>query len=98
MHRRTFLAASSLAPLARAAEPEHPKNASYHLVYYYMRNGTQVERTTQYLQKVWLPAAQRAGIGPLGFFSPVLAERAPFILSIASYSSFGAIESAHNKI
>ena len=88
MHRRTFLATSSLAPLARAAEPEQAKNAFYHLVYYYMRNGAQVERTTQYLQKVWMPAAQRAGIGPLGFFSPVLGERAPFILSLASLSVF----------
>ena len=66
MHRRTFLATSSLAPLARAAETEQPKNAFYHLVYYYMRNGSQVDRTTQYLQKVWMPAAQRAGIGPVG--------------------------------
>lgn len=98
MHRRTFLATSSLAPLARAAEPEQPKNAFYHLVYYYMRNGSQVDRTTQYLQKVWMPAAQRSGIGPLGFFSPVLGERAPFILSLASYPSFSAIEVSHHKI
>ena len=63
-----------------------------------MRNGTQMERTSQYLQKVFMPAAQRAGIGPLGFFGPVLAPRAPFILSISSYPSFAAIESAHDKM
>jgi hypothetical protein len=98
MQRRTFLATSSLAPLARAAEPEQPKNAFYHLVYYYMRNGTQVERTTQYLQKAWMPAAERAGIGPMGFFSPVLGDRAPFILSLATYPSFSAIEALQQKL
>src|ERR1044072_8271708 len=98
MNRRSFLATSSLAPLARAAEPESPRNAFYHLLYFYMRNGSQVDRTSQYLEKVWMPAAQRAGIGPVGFFSPVLGERAPFILSLASYPSFAAIETSHNKI
>ena len=44
-----------------------------------------------------MPAAQRAGIGPIGFFGPVLAERAPFILTLASYPSFAAIEASYDK-
>lgn len=75
-----------------------PKRAFLELRYFKMRNGRQVERTTAYLQKGWLPAAGRAGIGPLGFFAAVVAPDAPFILSLASYPSFAAIEEAHYKI
>jgi hypothetical protein len=98
MHRRNFLAASAAAGLAGAAPAEAPKNAFFHLLYFYMRQGTQVSRTTAYLKDVWLPAAQRNGIGPVGFFSPVFAERSPFILSLASYPSFSAIESSHARM
>jgi hypothetical protein len=98
MQRRKFLTASAIAPLAHAADPEPARNAFYHLLYFYMRNGSQVDRTTQYISKTWLPAAQRAGIGPLGFFSPVIGERGPYILSLASYPNFAAIETAHNKL
>jgi hypothetical protein len=62
-----------------------------------MRNGSQVERTTAYLRDVFAPAAKRHGIAPVGFFSPVFGERAPYILSIATYPSFAAFESVHKK-
>ena len=74
------------------------KRAFFELRYFKMRNGHQVDRTTTYLQKGWLPAATRAGVHPLGFFSAVVAPDAPFILSLASYSSFAAIEAAHEAI
>jgi hypothetical protein len=74
------------------------KRAFLNLRYYKMRNGHQVDRTTSYLQKGWLPAAARAGIQPVGFFSAVVAPEAPFILSLASYPSFEAIAAAHEKI
>ena len=62
-----------------------------------MRNGSQVERTTAYLRDTFLPAAKRNGMGPVGFFSPVFGERAPYILSLASYPGFAAIETMHAK-
>jgi len=74
------------------------KRAFLELRYFKMRNGRQVERTTSYIQKGWLRAATRAGIGPLGFFAAVVAPDAPFILSLASYPSFAAIEAAHQSI
>jgi hypothetical protein len=98
MQRRDFLAASAAAGMAGAAQADAPKNAFYHLLYFYMRTGPQVERTTAYLRDVWMPAAKRAGIGPVGFFSPVFGERSPYILSLASYPSFGAIETAHARM
>jgi hypothetical protein len=98
MQRRSFLTATAAAGLAPAAQSEPPANAWFHLLWFYMRNGTQVQRTTDYLRDVWLPATKRNGIGPVGFFSPVFGERAPYILSLASYPSFAAIETAHGKI
>lgn len=98
MNRRTFLAASTAAGLTTAASAqESPKNSIYSLYYFYMRNGTQVERTTAYLRDTFAPAAKRNGIGPVGFFSPLVGERAPYILSIVSYPSFAAIETSHQK-
>jgi len=97
MQRRKFLAAPLGAGLLQA-QAGAPKRAFIDLRYFKMRNGRQVERTTNYLQKGWLPAAGRAGIGPVGFFSAVVAPDSPFILSLASYPSFAAIEAAHDKV
>ena len=91
MKRRHFLTTTP-AGLA-AADP--PKNSLFHLVWFYMRTGSQVERTTQYLNAVFLPAARRAGLGPIGFFSPVIGERSPYILSLVTYPSFAAMETVH---
>src|SRR6476646_2113200 len=98
MNRRKFIAASSAAGMYTAAAAENsPKNSIYTLFYFYMRNGPQVERTTAYLRDTYLPAARRNGMGPVGFFSPVFGERAPYILSLASYPGFAAIEATHAK-
>ena len=97
MKRRQFVTGMAASGLANPAAADPPKNQIFHLLYFYMRTGSQVERTTQYLSTVFLPAARRAGLGPLGFFSPVIGERSPYILSLAAYPSFAAIETIHNK-
>ena len=74
------------------------KRAFFAMRYYRMRSGPQVERTTRYLQHGWLPAAQRAGIGPLGFFNSLIGPGSPFILSLASYPSLAAIEAGRDKL
>jgi hypothetical protein len=98
MKRRNFLAASAATGLVGAAQPETARNAYFHLVYFYLRQGPQVQRTNEYLRDVWLPAAKRNDIGPVGFFSPVYGERTPYVLSLASYPSFAAIEAARNRL
>ena len=97
MKRRNFVSASAGAMMAAAAETESLKTQIFHLVYFYMRTGSQVDRTTQYLGNVFLPAAKRAGLGPIGFFSPVIAARSPYILSLACYPSFASIETIHGR-
>ena len=102
MKRRTFLSASAAVGLytgTRSGEAagDSPRNAFYGLLHFYMRSGNQVDRTTQYLKNVYLPAARRAGLGPVGFFSPIVGERSPFILSMASYPSWASIETFNFK-
>src|SRR5689334_4206590 len=99
MKRRQFVTAAASTTLASAASPADPlKNSLYHLVWYYMRNGTQTERTQRYLSAAFLPAARRAGVGPCGFFSPVIGERSPFVLSLVTYPSYAAVETIHAKM
>ena len=97
MKRRTFVTASAAAGLYADPPADPPHNSYFHLLYFYMRTGTQVDRTTEYLSGVFLPAAKRAGLAPVGFFSPIVGERSPFILSLASYPSLSAMEAIHNK-
>jgi hypothetical protein len=98
MNRRRFLAASTASGLSTAAAAESsPTNSIYSLYYFYMRNGTQVERTTAYLRDVFAPAAKRNGMGPVGFFNPMFGERTPCIVSIAVYPSWSAVETVREK-
>jgi len=98
MHRRNFLTVSTAATLAGAAPAAPLKNAWFSLLYFYLRQGTQVSRTTAYLKNVWMPAATHAELGPLGFFSPVFDERSPYILSMLSFPSLASMEAAHNRL
>jgi hypothetical protein len=100
MTRRRFVsaAASSGLTAAAAAPADPPQISYYHLQYFYMRSGPQVERTTAYLRDGYLPAARRAGISPVGFFNPVIGERSPFILRIAAYSSWTAIQASNARL
>jgi len=49
------------------APGESGKNAIFELRYYRMRNSAQIQRTSDFLVKYYLPAAQRAGFGHLDF-------------------------------
>lgn len=98
MNRRKFLAASSAAGLSASAAEGMPKNSIYSLAYFYMRSGSQVDRTTAYLRETYAPAAKRNGVATLGFFSPVVGERSPYILSLAVYPSFAAVDTVHQKL
>lgn len=97
MNRRSFLSTAA-SGAAMPAETPSAAPAYYHLLWHFMRNGTQVERTTKYLSDAFLPASRRAGAGTAGFFSAVVAPQSPFILSIVSYPSLAAFESVQAKL
>jgi len=98
MHRRQFIGAAASSGLAAAPVSAAQQKAVFELRYYRMRNGSQTQRTSDFLSKHFLPAAERLGIGPLGFFGAVIAEGSPFILSLASYPSAAAFESGIERL
>jgi hypothetical protein len=71
------MGAAASAGLAAVPAAAAQQNAIFELRYYHMRNGSQTQRTADFLGKHFLPAAQRLGIGPLGFFSAVDRRRQP---------------------
>ena len=98
MHRRQFVGAAASAGLAAAPVAAAQQNAFFELRYYHMRNGSQTQRTSDFLSKYFLPAAQRLGIGPLGFFGAVIAEGSPFILALVSYPSAEAFAGSVERL
>ncbi len=98
MHRRQFAKAAASAGLAAIPAAAAPPNAFFELRYYHMRTGSQTQRTSDFLSKYFLPAAQRLGIGPLGFFGAVIAEGSPFILALISYPSAAAFASSTERL
>lgn len=99
MNRRHFLtgsAASWAVTHRMAAAPSNP--AFFELRYYRLRNGPQIERTNQFLSKTYLPAAIRAGAGPVGFFGGLVAPQMPFVLALTGFRNLSAMESALNRM
>ena len=96
MNRRNLITAA--AALSVPAPGETSKNAIFELRYYRMRNGAQLQRTSDFLSKYYMPAAQRAGFGPLGFFNQLVADQGPFVLVVTSYPSISAIEAGTEKM
>jgi len=90
MQRRQFISTAASAGLAAVPAAAAPANSFFELRYYYLRTGSQTKRTDEFLSKCYLPAAQRLGIGPLGFFAPVIAAESPFTLVLTSYPSAAA--------
>ena len=81
-----------------SAPASAPASAIIELRYFYMRNGKQAERTNDYLKKGWLPAAQRAGVGPVGFFNSVVAAESPFVLTLTSFVSLAGMGELARKL
>ena len=86
------------AAAAAATSSAMNNKAIYELRYIRMRNGTQIQRTSDFLSKYLLPAAKRAGLGPVGLFNALIAEQSPFVLSLTSYASLAAMETTMDKL
>lgn len=85
--------------LLDSAAADVTTNSIIELRYLHMRNTAdeQMRRTTEFLKTTAVPALKRAGIGPLGFFSSVIAPESPFILALAAFPSLAAMEAARRK-
>src|SRR5260370_15623801 len=96
MNRRNLI--RGVAALPMPAPAAKPMTAIFELRYFRLRNGAQIRRTSDFLSKYYLPAAQRLGIGPLGFFNALIGEQSPFVLSVTSFPSLSAMETALDKM
>src|ERR1700676_157931 len=96
MSGRSLITAAAALSVPAAGAPV--KNAIYELRYFRMRNGAQIQRTSDFLAKFYLPAAQRLGIGPMGLFNALIGEQSPFVLALTSYGSLAAMETAMEKM
>jgi NIPSNAP len=99
MTRRKFVptlaAAGSLVATAQAKPPSIYEIRTIHL-----RNtlDNQRSRLTTFLEHAALPAFTRAGIAPCAYFVSMIAEETPFVMTIASYPSLGAMEQQRAKL
>lgn len=100
MTRRNMLGATIGGGAALATAEEAPRRAFFELRFYYMRNSltNQVQRTTDFVTKEYAPAARRAGVGPVGIFSAVIAPESPFLLVVAGYPSLAAMQGSLDKL
>ena len=83
---------------AQAQTPAATLRGILELRYFHLRAGRQVEKTTAYLQHGLLPAWERAGIRPTGCFSTLIGPDTPFMMTVASYASLAAFETAREKL
>jgi hypothetical protein len=91
MHRRTFMQAAVAATAANAAA-QPPKPQYFQLQYFYLRNGTQPQRVSDFFQHTYAPALSKQGLPPFGFFQPVIGEASPYWLVLLSLPTLDAIE------
>src|SRR3954464_9629131 len=98
MNRRRFVGTAASAGIASSsAVAAGGENAVFELRYFWLRNGNQVQRTSDFIAKGYMPAAKRAGAGTMGFFAALIAENAPFLLAVTSYPSLAAMEATMKK-
>lgn len=96
-----MLKSAALAAAAgQAGKAAKTENAMIELRYFYLRNNADNmrQRVSDFLAKHWIPANQRAGVGPMGFFGNLIAPGGPFVLAVRSYPSLYAMEQAWDKV
>lgn len=98
MNRRNFVTAAASAGVAAVPASAAARNAIFEMRWFRMRNGSQVQRTNEFLGKCYAPAAKRLGIGPIGFFNAIIGEQSPFVLALTAYPSFQAAGEADGRM
>lgn len=108
MNRRDFLAATATATAVTAAlapagagaadaAPAAPREY-YELRRYHLRRGPRQKMFEDYLKQAYLPAAGRAGVGPIGVFHVMLGPDSPSIYVLAPYKSLEDIATVPAKL
>ena len=100
MKRRTFAASAAASLTAATAQQSSRKNAIFEIRTFQLRNGSdsQMQSLSEFFKDTVLPSAQRAGIGPMGFFANLVAPNGPFLTVLSSFPSLAGMESAMAKL
>jgi hypothetical protein len=98
MNRRDFFSAGAVAVSGAAVSQAATQRSIFEVRYIRMRNGPQVQRTNEFFEKHMTPSLKRAGAGPMGFFSALIAPEAPFLMSVIAFPSLAAMESVAQKL
>ena len=99
MTRRKFVPALAVGgSLISSAQSKAP--SIYEIRTIHLRNtlDNQRSRLTDFLEHAAAPAFSRAGIAPCAYFGSMIAEETPFVMTIASYPSLGAMEQQRAKL
>jgi hypothetical protein len=99
MTRRTFVPSLAVGgSLISSAQSKAP--SIYEIRTIHLRNtlDNQRSRLTDFLEHAAVPAFERAGIAPCAYFGSMIAEETPFVMTIASYPSLGAMEQQRAKL
>jgi len=99
MTRREFVpAVAAGGALLASAETKPP--SIYEIRTIHLRNTPENQRSrlTDFLQHVAAPAFARSGIGPCAYFAGSIGEGTPFVMTVASYPSWAAMEQQRAKL
>ena len=98
MNRRYFLVAAAPAGASLATAAPNATRNVIELRYFHMRTNAdnQMQRSSEFL-RASAAASKRSGATVLGFFGSIIADRSPFILSLAAFPSLAALETARSK-
>jgi len=99
MTRRKFVPALAVGG-SLISEAQSKRQCVYEVRTIHLRNtlDNQRSRLTDFLQHAAAPAFARAGIAPGAYFASMIAEETPFLITIASYPSLGAMEQQRAKL
>lgn len=107
MNRREFLATTATAATVTAAlAPSTASGADavsgpreyYELRRYHLRRGPRQKMFEDYLSQAYLPAATRAGAGPIGVFHVMVGPESPSIYVLVTYKALDDIGTVLAKL
>jgi hypothetical protein len=101
MNRRTFTMTSAGAAASLPAAAATSRKGIIQLGFFRLRNSAdgQAARVSDYLKNTLLPAFQRNGIGPAGFFRNLMGGgEGPFVMVLTPFPSLAGMEAAQEKL
>ncbi len=93
-----MLAASAGASAGGLSAADPAKPQYFELQYFYLRNGNQPGRVSDFFQHVYAPALAKLGLPPFGFFQPVISAESPYWLVLLTLPSLESIETISSRL